>query len=173
MTLSRQSLRLATRWGFSLIELLVVVGIILIIAAFALPNLLRSKLSANEASAAATLRVLFSAENLYVGAYNVYSPDLTSLGPATPGTAPNSSAADLADRVLSGQIAGQAAQFDKAGYRFRYTPIGNPAKQFAITADPISRGATGQHSFYMDQSGVIRWNSSATATSTDPVAPAG
>src|SRR6266849_662344 len=112
------------RRGFSLIELLMVVAIILTIAAFALPNLLRTKLSANEASAVSTLRVLHGSQNVYASAYNTFSADLDSLGPPQPGNTPNAASADLVDIVLSGRVAGQTMQFDKGGYRFLYTPVG-------------------------------------------------
>src|SRR5450759_49882 len=83
--------------GFSLIELLIVVAIILIIAAIAIPNLLRSKMAANEASAVATLRTLNTASILYSTTYGGFEPNLASLGPAT---TPSSTAADLVDNVL-------------------------------------------------------------------------
>src|SRR5882724_11828115 len=71
--------------GFSLIELLIVVAIILIIAAIAIPNLIRSKMAANEASAVASIRTINTSEVVYYSTYNVanvFSPDLPSLGDA-------------------------------------------------------------------------------------------
>src|SRR6266404_184513 len=141
MMLLTYSAQPSRRRGFSLVELLMVVGIILIITSFALPNLLRTRLSANESSAVSTMRVLYGAENLYAGTYNTFSADLDSLGPPASGTAPSATSADLVDIVLSGRISGQPLQFDKAGYRFVYTPVGTypAAKMFKITANPIAR----------------------------------
>src|SRR5262245_50916594 len=96
--------------GFSLIELLIVVAIILIIAAIAIPNLLRSKMSANEASAVGSLRTLNTACITYSTLYGGYPPALGNLGPGTPAT---SAAADLIDSVLSSGT--------KSGYIFTYT----------------------------------------------------
>src|SRR5579859_1403590 len=110
--------------GFSLIELLIVVAIILIIAAIAIPNLLRSKMAANEASAVASCRTVNTAEVVYSSTYNtagVFSPDLGSLSDAgTPGNCagsavPSSTSACLIDPALS--IATVAAT-GKSGYIF-------------------------------------------------------
>jgi type IV pilus assembly protein PilA len=84
--------------GFSLIELLIVVAIILIIAAIAIPNLLRSKMAANEASAVATLRTLNTSAVAYSTTYGAYPTNLTDLGPSS---SPTSTAADLIDSVLA------------------------------------------------------------------------
>src|SRR6267154_5669602 len=89
--------------GFSLIELLIVVAIILIIAAIAIPNLLRSRIAANEASATATLRTLNTSEVTYASTYNSgFTDNLNKLG--TPGSAnqPSANYADLVDPVLAG-----------------------------------------------------------------------
>src|SRR6266478_4306486 len=84
--------------GFSLIELLIVVAIILIIAAIAIPNLLRSKMAANEASAVASLRTINTSAVAYSTTYGAYPTNLTNLGPAT---SPTSTTADLVDSVLA------------------------------------------------------------------------
>jgi type IV pilus assembly protein PilA len=85
--------------GFSLIELLIVVAIILIIAAIAIPNLMRSKMAANEASAVASVRTLNTASATYSSTYGIGFPaGLANLGPAAAATA---AAADLIDNVLS------------------------------------------------------------------------
>ena len=78
--------------GFSLIELLIVVAIILIIAAIAIPNLLRSKMAANEASAVGTLRTINTASVSFSTTYGNYPPALSDLGPST---SPTSTAADF------------------------------------------------------------------------------
>src|SRR5208282_3552726 len=90
--------------GFSLIELLIVVAIILIIAAIAIPNLLRSRIAANQASAVGSLRTLNTAEVTYSTTYNTgYSATLGDLGPpAASSPTPTASFAGLIDEVLSG-----------------------------------------------------------------------
>ena len=141
--------------GFSLIELLIVVAIILIIAAIAIPNLLRSKMAANEASAVGSLRTLNTSSVAFSTTYGNYPTKLTDLGPST---APTSTAADLIDSAL---VSGS-----KSGYSFTYSSA-TPYQQYSITAGPTNPGVTGQRYFFTDQSGVIRVNTSAAATSTD------
>jgi type IV pilus assembly protein PilA len=142
--------------GFSLIELLIVVAIILIIAAIAIPNLLRSKMSANEASAVGSLRSINTACVSYSTTYGAgYPPTLVSLGPPAPATAAN---ADLIDSVL--------AAGTKSGYTFVYTVGGVGNTTYTNVADPVTRGTTGQRGFFTDQSGVIRFDAVATATVT-------
>jgi len=163
--------------GFSLIELLIVVAIILIIAAIAIPNLLRSRIAANQASAVGSLRTLNTAEVTYATTYNTgYSATLGDLGPApTSGgtTTPVATAAGLVDEVLSGSAAGGATTMTstKSGYQFTYTADPNPSggknNVYSFTATPVSVGTTGTNYYYTDQSGVIRQNSTAVAGSTD------
>ena len=142
--------------GFSLIELLIVVAIILIIAAIAIPNLLRSKMAANEASAVGSLRSLNTACVTYSTTYGSYPAGLSNLGPGSPAT---STTADLIDSVL--------ASGTKSGYTFTFT--GGAGTTYSITAIPVTVGTTGQRAFYTDQSGVIRANTSgASPTATDP-----
>src|SRR5580692_202775 len=100
--------------GFSLIELLIVVAIILIIAAIAIPNLLRSKMAANEASAVASLRTLNTVIVEYSTTYATDPPNLSSLQPAT---TPSSTSADLVDSLLGKDPA------VKSGYSITYTPV--------------------------------------------------
>ena len=162
--------------GFSLIELLIVVAIILIIAAIAIPNLLRSRIAANQASAVGSLRTLNTAEVTYSTTYNSgYSSTLADLGPGTGGT-PTASFAGLIDEVLSGigsagGTAATANQSSKSGYTFVYSPAGTDTNGkidfYSFTASPVSPGTTGTNYYYTDQSGVIRQNSTAVAGSTD------
>jgi len=140
--------------GFSLIELLIVVAIILIIAAIAIPNLLRSKMAANEASAVGSLRTINTSEVAYSTTYGTYSTSLGDLGPAA---TPSSTAADLIDSVL--------ASGAKSGYTFVYTP-GTSNLSYSITAAPTTAGVTGQRTFYTDSSGVIRADATGTADSS-------
>ena len=157
------------RRGFSLIELLMVTAIILIIATFAIPNFLRARYTANETSAVSSLRILYGAETQYASNYNSFSADLNGLGPPPLGALPTATSADLVDQVLSGGISGQPAQFQKAGYQFVYTPAGTypGVQQYTFQANPLVRGNTGQRSFFMDQTGIVRSNGSAPATVND------
>ena len=146
--------------GFSLIELLIVVAIILIIAAIAIPNLLRAKIAANEASAVGSLRTLNTACIAFSTSYGQFPAALTNLGPIASGGTASSTSADLIDSVLS---AGS-----KSGYTFAYSAT-TPFQTYTITATPITVGQTGQRMFFTDQSGVIRADVSgagASATST-------
>jgi type IV pilus assembly protein PilA len=148
--------------GFSLIELLIVVAIILIIAAIAIPNLLRSRMSANEASAVGSIRTINASALEYSFTYpnDGYPANLAALGGATPCTA-TSTAACLLDQVL--------AAGTKSGYTFVWIGDGNtPSVGYSITGTPVNVGTTGQRMFFSDQSGVIRYDASgagATASS--------
>jgi len=142
--------------GFSLIELLIVVAIILIIAAIAIPNLLRAKIAANEASAVGSLRTVNTASVAFSTTYGSYPPTLAALGPdASGGFSPTSTTADLIDSVL--------CTGTKSGYSFSYTPASSNTT-YSLTAVPVST-STGTRSFYTDQSGVIRANTVGAATS--------
>ena len=146
--------------GFSLIELLIVVAIILIIAAIAIPNLLRSKMAANEASAVASLRTLNTSSVAYSTTYGAYPTNLSNLGPIASGGTPSSALADLIDSVLAAGI--------KSGYTIAYTGVagtGGVIASYHITATPVTQGVTGQRGFYTDQSGVIRSDPAGAATS--------
>ena len=146
--------------GFSLIELLIVVAIILIIAAIAIPNLLRSKIAANEASAVGSMRTLNTACIAFSTSYGQFPTLLTNLGPIAANGTASSTSADLIDSVLS---AGS-----KSGYTFAYTATA-PYQTYTLTATPIVVGQTGQRMFFSDQSGVIRADVSgagATVAST-------
>ncbi|HMI51346.1 MAG TPA: prepilin-type N-terminal cleavage/methylation domain-containing protein [Candidatus Saccharimonadales bacterium] len=156
--------------GFSLIELLIVVAIILIISAIAIPNLLRSKMAANESSAISSLRTLNTAEINYAALYPTvgYSPDIGSLGglPTTcnGGTA-SPAAACIVDDVLAKATTIASA---KSGYYFTYGGLftfGAVTTAYSIVGSPVSPGSTGQRSFYTDHTGVIRYDQSATPTS--------
>src|SRR6204780_3514086 len=96
--------------GFSLIELLIVVTIILIIAAIAIPNLMRSKMTANEAAAVETLRTLTSTMVMYSMSYGGVPHNISDLGPVAGSSTPSSASADLVDSVLATGI--------KSGYKF-------------------------------------------------------
>ena len=148
--------------GFSLIELLIVVTIILIIAAIAIPNLMRSKMTANEAAAVEALRTLNSTTLMYSTTYGGFPRAISDLGPAGGSPNPSSSAADLIDSVLATGI--------KSGYKFTFSvvatdPAGN-VLSYAITASPVTPGTTGQRSFFTDPSGTIRASTGGSADSS-------
>ncbi len=158
--------------GFSLIELLIVVAIILIIAAIAIPNLLRSRIAANQASCVGSLRTLNTADITYASTYNTgYVAALSYMGPGTVAL-PNSTAAGLIDSILAGTGGNTSS---KSGYAFTYAPgapdVSGRINTYAINGNPISVGNTGTNYYFTDQSGVIRQNSTAQATSSDsPIA---
>jgi len=150
--------------GFSLIELLIVVAIILIIAAIALPNLMVARMSANEASAVQSLRTIQSAETAYATTFpNVgFSATLTQIsGASNSGCSASSAQACLIDNVL--------ASGNKNGYVIIWSGDGlTPSVSYNINADPSVRGSSGRRSFFTNYPGVIRFNDAAQATVNDP-----
>jgi len=153
--------------GFSLLELLIVVAIILIIAAIAIPNLLRSRIAANQASAISSCRTINTAEVTYASSYGTgFSSTLLQLGPPTSG-AVSESAAGLIDSVLASGV--------KSGYSFAYVP-GNPDSRglyngYGVNGGPTQVGVTGTTYYFTDQTYVIRANLTGPASASDsPVA---
>jgi type IV pilus assembly protein PilA len=144
--------------GFSLIELLIVVAIILTIAAIAIPNMMRARISANETSAVASLRTISTAETTYASTYPTigYSCSLVELGPPPSGTPVSSANAGILDDVLaSGQ---------KAGYHFALSGCtGTPVATYTSTAWPVTLGGTGNRSFCSSTPGVINFATDGTA----------
>ena len=138
------------------------VPVMLIIAAIAIPNLLRSRMAANEASAVGSLRTINTAAITYASSYPGvgYPANLSNLG--TSGAA-GSASADLIDSVL--------ASGSKSGYVFIYKGDGNiPSTSYTVMTRPLTPGTTGQRSFFTDQSGVIRVNTNGTAdANSDPL----
>jgi type IV pilus assembly protein PilA len=159
--------------GFSLIELLIVVAIILIIAAIAIPNLLRSRMAANEASAVGSIRTINTAAITYNSVYgNGFPPSLAAIGTSTGSVSCTN--AQLIDSVLTSGT--------KSGYTFTLTHGATVltsassscsggygyADGYVVTAKPITTGTTGQRGFCTDATGVIRFNASGTPTASSP-----
>ena len=143
--------------GFSLIELLIVVAIILIIAAIAIPNLLRARIAANESSAVASIRTINTAEISYNSAYpTVGFAGLSALA-GTTCTPPTSASACLIDTTL--------AAGTKSGYSFSAVASGSsPAGSYATWANPITPNQTGNRSFCSTADAVVRSSTSALST---------
>ena len=137
---------LRKRRGFSLIELLIVVAIILIIITIALPKLSRARMYSQETAAIAAIRTLHTAQVQYNSQFGRYAASLAELGPPASGSA-NASAADLIGNDLS--------QGTKSGYKFTLT--GTPGG-YAINANPEAFNSSGSRTFFSDQSMVIREN---------------
>jgi type IV pilus assembly protein PilA len=162
--------------GFSLIELLIVVAIILIIAAIAIPNLLRSRMAANEASAVGSIRTMNTAAITYSSTYgNGFPPLLTSIG--TTGATAGCDNASLLDTVLTlGTKSGYLFGLQPGSVLAAVTPptgcTGGYADGYVVTAQPVTTGTTGQRSFCSDASGVIRQDPTGTkATAASALCP--
>ncbi len=144
------------REGFSLIELLLVVAVILIISAIAIPNFLRSRQRANEASAVASIRIINTAAATYSLTYSNlgYPATMVALGGVNPCTATPAQACLLEDTL---------AQGTKSGYSFAWTGDGLvPSVSYLITGTPQVVGSTGQRMFCTDQTSVIHYDSSGS-----------
>lgn len=141
--------------GFSLIELLIVVAIILIIAAIAIPNLLQARVAANEASAVASLRTINTAEITYNSTFPTvgFAPTLTALG-GTSCAPPDETSACLIDTLLAAGA--------KSGYSFNATGIGaSPVGSYFAVGMPASGG--GNRSFCSTEDGVVHYDPSGAA----------
>jgi prepilin-type N-terminal cleavage/methylation domain-containing protein len=154
--------------GFSLIELLIVVAIILALAAMAIPNLLRSKMSANEASAVSSLHAIANAQTTYQITYpNLgFADELTKLAYPPPGQPIDANHAGIIDWVL-----GCAAQpCPKAGYQFSIgSPIGTPISGFTAVGTPLLQGQTGRRGFCLDQIARVTQDPTGGANCTQPL----
>lgn len=162
--------KLCLQRGFSLIELLIVVSIILIIAAIAIPGLLKARISANQASAVESIRTIMTAESSYQTSYGVYAPTMVALGspnPAAcgPGVPPTPAQFCFLDSNLANAT---TAATGKSGYFFTYV-IGASNNSFTLNADPVTPGSTGDMHYFADESQVIRFNAAAPAGAADAV----
>ena len=161
--------------GFSLIELLIVVAIILIISAIAVPRFMRTKYLANEVSTANSLKQIASANTNYYSRFNQgYAGLFGQLGPASAVCATvGADCADLIDTVLSG-VAPVMVTPVKSGYRFTYyAPNADPDpalpnSTYAVVATPMLPGNSGMSTFCVDNRGlVLRDKSGAQTIATD------
>jgi type IV pilus assembly protein PilA len=157
--------RISRYKGFSLIELLIVVAIILIIAGIAIPNLLRARIAANESSAAESVRQIATAEIAYNAAYPTdgYATNLSSLGGPAAACAPSSTTACFLDSVVS---AGS-----KSGYTFfaaGFSIGGGPNSSFVASSAPQSFNQTGVRDFCITTDGVMHINPGAAGTVPAP-----
>ena len=148
--------------------LLIVVAIILIIAAIAIPNLLRSKMAANESSAVGSIRSINTAEVAYATNFPTigYSALLTSLGGAA-ATCATGAGSTTTSACLVDDVVAKSGTTAKSGYLNTYGNVvaaGGINVTYTINGDPANRGTSGQRSFFSDQSGVIRANNNAAAT---------
>lgn len=139
--------------GFTLVEIMIVVAIIALLAAIAIPNLIRARLSANEAAAETAIRTINTAAQSYRAVGTTFPASLAVLATATP---------PYIDSVLGSG--------SKNGYNFAITSGTNT---FSATARPQNFATSGTRSFFVDESGVIRYtNADAQATAADdPITP--
>lgn len=140
--------------GFSLIELLLVVAIMLILAAIAIPAYLRARISANEASAVSSVRTITNAQVIYKISHVGYASDMSLLGPAN---------ADLIDPLLG------SSPYRKSGYSF--STVGD-SSTFAVYATPVSAGSSGVRTFCTSTTAYIQFQPDGSACDpNDPATP--
>ncbi len=142
------------RKGFTLIELMIVIAIIAIIAAIAIPNLLRARAAANEASAISSLRTLVSSQAMF------FQGDIE-----TDGT--NDYASSLEELSNNGMIDNVLGTGTKSGYVFTLTTT-NAVAIWNCVANPLVAESTGNRYFFVNEAGVIRFNTTEEADSDDP-----
>ena len=154
---SNRRMAIAATRGFSLIELLIVVFIILIISAIAIPSLFRSKIAANESSAVSSIRQINTAEGTYSSSWGSgYSVALASLGGTSAACLEGATAANacLLDDLIS------VAPFSKSGYTFAAggtNQVGGVFNGYEVNATPNTVQTTGVRAFCSDASGVIKY----------------
>jgi type IV pilus assembly protein PilA len=160
--------------GFSLVELLIVITIILIIAAIAIPNLLKAERAANESAAVADIHTITTAAVVYSSTWsNGFPPSFAAFG----GLGGSAGTCDFANLLDPGLVTPPS---EKTGYQFAYRTIGAPVtaapgcstagvNQFVVTAVPLSMGVTGSRSFCSDDVNMIHFDMSG-APAASPAA---
>ena len=151
--------------GFSLIELLIVVAIILIIAAISIPSLLRARIAANEASAVASLRTLNTAQISYNSSYPTvgFATSMASLA-GTNCAPPGSAGACIIDALLAGG--------SKSGYSFALSGTsGTPNSTYVFIASPLTPNQTGVRYFCSSADAVVRYSATSLAACPSTVSP--
>jgi prepilin-type N-terminal cleavage/methylation domain-containing protein len=149
--------------GFSLVELLIVVAIILIVAAISIPNMLRSRIAANEASAVNSMRQINTAETSYSSTYPTvgYASTLTVLADGGGNcSTPTSAGACLIDDTLAAASVSTAA---KSGYYFSLTL--DSSLGYTLLGTPARQGSTGIKNFYTDGTEALRYTTDGSIAS--------
>lgn len=141
-------LRKQTNYGFTLLEIMIVVAVIAIIAAIAIPNLLRARITSHEASTIQNLRAILSAQGAYFAAHGEFAIDMESMTTPVP--------AFLSHDFLQNPL---------SGYRITF---GGDEINYTLTADPTTWYVTGIRGFYTDATGIIRYNVGASADANSP-----
>ncbi len=157
--LSRLQRRRAGQRGFSLIELLIVIAIILIILSIALPQMSKSRMNAQEMAAIREVQTINQAQIQYQSQFGQFATSLAQLGP--PASAGGTEGPDAAGLIPASLASGSAS-----GYNFTVTPT---PQGYAVSAVPKQFNSTGRRTFYSDQSGITRQNwSQEPATASSP-----
>ncbi len=143
--------RLIGRKGFTLVEIMIVVAIIALLAAIAIPNLLRARHNANEAAAIASCRTISTAMESYRAAQTPAAYTGATLAVLAAATPP----------YIDATLGAASAAPGKQGYTFALAVTS--ANQYTCTATPVTANVTGTRVFFVDESGVIKLNSAAGA----------